>query len=362
MKTAVFAIILLYFAGQSSSQKVWKCQVDSDYPEKCIFNSVEIKTGDNVVLSAENSMEKSIETIDFKASTVETIPPQLFQSFTNLKNLWIVGHKLETIENDTFENATNLRNMYLNYHDLKSLEENTFEGANNLSMIHVCCGAMAKIDPKAFDGLSELEILILGRNKIDLIDPATFQGLVKLNKLYLDHNQLEKLNSNTFKTLENLHWIKLNGNRLETLPKDLFLNNLKIDTIELQENRLSLVPSDIFSHLTNLNKLSLSNNECVDVDFESNAYNQTQEIEKSLESCTITFHKYVKLTYKLDKVLEENQGIKESISAIAEDVEKIKEKGVIATAECKPVKTDFDCVKDLGQRIKELQDKICFIA
>lgn len=364
----IFAVIFLVLAGHSMGQKVLKCQEDIQDPNKCVFNSVEIKSGEDIVLSAENSTENSIETVDFKSSKLQSIPPQLFETFVNLKNLWIVGHKLETIEPNTFENATSLKNLYLNYHEMKNLERDSFEGANNLSMMHICCGALMEINSSAFNGLTELEILILGRNKIQSIEPGTFDVLVKLSKLYLDYNQIEKLHPDTFKQVVNLHWIKLNGNRLEVLPKNLFINNGKLDTIELQDNRLGLVPSDIFSHLTNLNQLFLSSNECVDLNLEVNAINKTQEIEKSLENCTPTFYKYVKLTSKLDQLLEENKVIRESLSAIATDVKDIKENAGISTsreaktAECTPRPSDFDCLNDLGDKIRTLQNKICYIA
>jgi Leucine-rich repeat (LRR) protein len=315
MKVTIFAIILLFFDGQSMGQKVFKCQIDRENHEKCYFNSVEFRVGDDATFgfsSDSNVTAASIETIGFKSSTVETIPTQLFETFENLKYLYINYANFKTIQKSQFENATQLKNLYLNGLEVKTLERNSFP--SNLLLIDFCCGALEKVDPGAFEGLAVLDFLVLGRNKIRSIHPETFESLKKLRILYLDYNQLEILHPDTFKALANLRYIKLDSNRLETLPRDLFINNRKLDFIELQENRLSLVPNNLFSHLTNLNKLLLWGNECMNENFEANANSRTLEIQKSMEKCSKFFYKFVKMSDKLDQVLKENQEIKEMIS------------------------------------------------
>jgi hypothetical protein len=131
MKLLLFIGTLILLISQISSQKVITCVIIvpvDDYPG-CRF-SVKIAQSESVTIEMypSNSDAEKIENVQFKSSSVYTIPPEIFTKFPNLKSLVAANQDIQEIRAETFVNAKNLIELDLHVNGISELRPDTFKG------------------------------------------------------------------------------------------------------------------------------------------------------------------------------------------------------------------------------------------
>jgi hypothetical protein len=94
----------------------------------------------------------SITEVDFQASSIYYLPPQLFDVFVNLKYLNAYYQNIREIKPNTFRNARKLEELTLAANGFDHLYANMFEGAVNLKGLGVNNMQIKIVDENAFSG------------------------------------------------------------------------------------------------------------------------------------------------------------------------------------------------------------------
>ncbi len=94
----------------------------------------------------------SITEVDFQASSIYYLPPQLFDVFVNLKYLNAYYQNIREIKPNTFRNAGKLEELSLAANGFDHLYANMFEGAVNLKVLGVNNMQIKIVDENAFSG------------------------------------------------------------------------------------------------------------------------------------------------------------------------------------------------------------------
>lgn len=162
------------------------------------------------------------------------IPSELFEKFTNLKNLIANGIQIEVIEESSFDKADNLEILRLSNNKIKELSHGTFQN------------------------MRKLKTLDLSRNKIEYIHPQAFYGTDSLERLYLSENNIQKLPLTVFETLEKLSFLSLETNHIEEIDVRMFHSNKLIKSLGLSNNSIKELPHELFVNFENLTDLSVS--------------------------------------------------------------------------------------------------------
>jgi Leucine-rich repeat (LRR) protein len=231
----------------------------------CIFTSENVGKGETVHIKTEHeggTTDSGITRVEFRASTIYSIPPELFTTFRNLKRLTMVGQGLRTKHLCTRQ----------------KLEKSEF--ASQLVII---------IDEDTLKGADNLIGLLLGFNGIKNIDGKSFSHCPKLYGLELGGNQLTSFHENTLNNLGELHEFSLWSNQVTTLHQNTFRDTLCLERLHLEASKLRVLSKTIFSQLTKLDHLSLAGNYCIDKDYLSNAFENMATIEQDLLNCTVAY-------------------------------------------------------------------------
>jgi hypothetical protein len=94
----------------------------------------------------------SITEVDFQASSIYYLPPQLFDMFVNLKFLNAYYQNIREVRPNTFRNARKLEELILAANGFDHLYADMFEGAVNLRELHCNNMQVKVIDENAFSG------------------------------------------------------------------------------------------------------------------------------------------------------------------------------------------------------------------
>ncbi len=132
MKLLLFIGTLILLISRISSQKVITCVIIvpvDDYPG-CRFSNIKIAQNESVTIEMypSNSDAEKIEKIQFKSSSVYTIPPEIFTKFPNLKSLFAASQDIQEIRAETFVNAKNLIELDLQLNGISELRPDTLKG------------------------------------------------------------------------------------------------------------------------------------------------------------------------------------------------------------------------------------------
>jgi Leucine-rich repeat (LRR) protein len=154
-------------------------------------------------------------------------------------------NQIEEIDSKTFESFTNLKYLFLNGNKLRRIEPNTFKSLDKLLQLTIYDNQIEEIDATMFETLVNLKELDLSCNKLKRIGSNLFSRLVKLEKLYLIDNQIEEIDENSFVSLTNLHELKLENNKLTRFIRKWFenLSSKSVKLVDLRKN-----PADVVSY------------------------------------------------------------------------------------------------------------------
>jgi hypothetical protein len=177
------------------------------------INVLEVKA-DQIQLSL-------IDWCDKSGSELECLMPDVFQGFTNLKQLDLSQHHLKRLPDNCFNGLSNLGCLDLSNNQLKFLRPNLFQGLFNLKHLALNDNQLSTL-VNTFTGLANLKYLLVGNNQLEYIDPDAFQPLKRLSILCLEKNKLQSIDSGVFKDLDTLCNLRLIGNDFPPLHPDIF--------------------------------------------------------------------------------------------------------------------------------------------
>lgn len=159
-----------------------------------------------------------------------------------------------------FQNYTNLKQLNISHIDLQQIRAPNFEGARSLSTLIASHNELTEILSSVFSNAKELRTVDLSHNQINRIDPFAFDESQHLTDLNLSHNNLSTLDNRTFSTLPNLERLNLGYNLFEVIENVLFDNLQRMKILNLNQNRLHRLPCPIFSQLKSIELLNLTEN------------------------------------------------------------------------------------------------------
>jgi len=187
-------------------------------------------------------------------SELESLAPDVFQGFTNLKQLDLKDHHLKRLPVTCFNGLSNLACLDLSHNQLSILCLDLFQGLINLKHLELNHNKLSSLGSNTFTGLNNLMYLSISDNQLEFIDPDAFQPLRSLSHLCLRNNKLKSLDSGVFKDLNSFCNLNLVGNEFAPLHPDIFKQLSKFNLVmEVQS-----LASDTFifspQHLLNESK------------------------------------------------------------------------------------------------------------
>lgn len=184
-----------------------------------------------------NSIADEKREIIFDNCTLNELPLGMFESFPNIKTVYIWHTKLKKLTKEVFQNAKNLASLDLSKNEIAMLDRYTFYSAKLLTHMD------------------------LSSNAIESIHVDAFAGLNVLNVLNMDTNKLQFIPSNSFAQLTELKTIRLSHNLIKMIPVELFGQNTRLQNIYLNDNAIEwMFGEQTFRHLQYVNEFDLHNN------------------------------------------------------------------------------------------------------
>ena len=147
--------------------------------------------------------------------TGATLPRELFQGLTSLKQLDLSGH------------------FHFPPNPLTTLEAGIFEGLDALEELNMYRNRLTTLEVGAFDGLSSLTSLDLGDNELASLEAGVFRGLSSLTSLDLSINELTSLEKGVFGELTSLDTLSLHSNPLTEIDSFVFTDPVNLERLEL---------------------------------------------------------------------------------------------------------------------------------
>jgi len=264
---------------------------------------------------------RSLETLVLKRLPLATIYPSTFDSFVNLKELYIsymdsqftisdgaFGHSSTSLKNldlrwnnlrnvhflsaERFPNLTHL-DLSANYELNKGLTNSSFATLSELRSLGLQDIGITEVQQSMFTGLSRLRNLDLSYNSIGTIGSSafhlmpeltefkllyspsvvsfqldSFRGVNALQYLVLDGSLLDYAHFwSVIETLDNLVELNLGGTGLTAIRDYAFRHNTKLNTLVLDDNKISSInEKTFFGPRYTLLTLDLSSNNIHSVD------------------------------------------------------------------------------------------------
>lgn len=258
------------------------------------------------VLNLSNSNIQKIESDAFKnfwptvkqfvldQNYIETLPLDIFKSFTNLKSINLQLNKLQKLYSKQFENVTveqlnlsknnldnisgafdflNVQFLDISYNKLVEIPSFTFKNMKVMSYFNYLNDAELRLSnnliSKVYNGSfvlkGNLRKLTLSYNYLTKLENNTFENLQTLKSLYIDNNLIEELQPAAFRFLKELLFLNLSSNRLSFIPFGVFSELNELKRLSLDSNNLMSLQDTSFTGLSSLEILNISNNNIKDL-------------------------------------------------------------------------------------------------
>ncbi|XP_029606436.1 podocan [Salmo trutta] len=282
---------------------------DAGLPENMFNNSDSLEVlimSSNFLRYVPRSLPSSIYRLHLKSNKLEKIPSGVFDSLTQLRELYLQNNLLsnEGMDNETFSQLTSLEYLDLSNNNLSVVPHGLPRG---LILLHLERNSIHSIPGDALTACRKLEYLLLHNNQLhsQSIHHAAFQGLKKLHTLHMYNNQLErvpralprraktlmllhntinvierndlvflysltelnlsynrltspKLHREAFRKLRLLVTLDLSGNALHFLPLGL---PRSLQVLRVKDNQLNSIPEGALQGMTKLRDINLSHNQ-----------------------------------------------------------------------------------------------------
>ncbi|ENN74884.1 leucine-rich repeat and immunoglobulin-like domain-containing nogo receptor-interacting protein 3 isoform X2 [Dendroctonus ponderosae] len=261
---------------------------DSDLVTKVILSHCGIKSVDNGAFKTVKYL--TYLDLSYNLLTTEEISPEIFKGTYNntvyeplmLEDLDLSHNEIHSLPHNIFEHLTTLKQLNLAGNNLRVLDPPTqmaLSGLTNLQVLNIADNDLTDLVEDAVRNLQKLRILNLTMNLLDFV-PDTLSLLSNsLEAVYLDHNlifeitdesflgvkgikvlsltnlpRLQYVNANSFAHLQNLSILYLSDNpSLTTIDRDAFGKGQVLEELYLHSNSLQ----DLHYNLTNWSALRL---------------------------------------------------------------------------------------------------------
>jgi Leucine-rich repeat (LRR) protein len=130
-------VLIIISISQVFGQKLLVCQVTGN---TCTFKEKIVNKNEQVVIVADNkgsTTNADIKEVKFEASSIYSVPTELFTIFKNLEGLSMAGQEVQEIKPNTFKSAINLKRLNLANNLLRKIDEETFDGAYKITHLHL---------------------------------------------------------------------------------------------------------------------------------------------------------------------------------------------------------------------------------
>ncbi|XP_061384281.1 chaoptin-like [Danaus plexippus] len=266
-----------------------------------------------------------IHTVDLSYNQLETIPDNCFLKFPRLLYLDLSHNSIKKIELLTFEGMRSIETLLLSYNEIKnmglnfvrfinlkkleldhneltSLSEESVKNLINLEHLNLSSNQLRTIQENSFRGLQKLQEIDLSNNQIKTVQAHLFQSNINLHTVYFSNNYIENIqdgafdgtnitelsitgncivgtiNSNTFLGVH-VDSIDFSGGKITTIGDEAFSNvGGELTCLNLSRNSIEIMSKSCFKNLTALSKLDLSNNDLVEIDFDSRDLKMLEEL------------------------------------------------------------------------------------
>jgi hypothetical protein len=131
MKIVLFIVFLFLIFVKIGAQKTITCKAQIiDNTAGCLFSGVTIGKNENVVISTDpvNLDVNIIIVVQFISSSIDSVPPEIFTKFPNMKWLYAWTQQIQEVRPETFVNAKKLEYLGLHYNALTQLHVDAFKG------------------------------------------------------------------------------------------------------------------------------------------------------------------------------------------------------------------------------------------
>lgn len=178
----------------------------------CFLNNVKLGNESSIEIGGAHlggRTDEDVKFVEILSSTVDIIPPEIFQKFQNLETFGIINSRLskiqlpdcskikslqftscqiENIDQEVFKGCKNLETLQLNYNRLERFHSNILNGLSSLKFLDLFENKLTSLSADFFRHIPNIEKVDFGANRIDAIHPHTFDNLRKLNSVWLDKN------------------------------------------------------------------------------------------------------------------------------------------------------------------------------
>ena len=178
----------------------------------------------------------------------------------NIEKVKIVKHVFIQVSTDLFQNYTNLKEVNMSNNQIFNFSNGFFQYLKNTVDLDISHNSMKIISNNTFSYLEHLQNLILNNNNIEELQPGLFQHLVNLKNLDISHNTIKIISNSTFSYLEHLQNLILNNNNMKELQPGLFQNLVNLQTLDISHNSMNIISNNTFKNLKYLEILNLRDN------------------------------------------------------------------------------------------------------
>jgi hypothetical protein len=246
----IITLVIVFAALTSSTQDVeFSCTFYlSQYEEYiCILEEIELTDPNTRVTfigeHLDNRTNEDVTNVEISFSNTPFIIPEIFTTFTNMKDFRVFFSMLENIS--SIPDTVQLDRMLMTGNRIPRIENNTFITQPSIQRLDFVISSIENVEENAFIGLENCTSLTLMLNSIS------------------------ELHSRTFHPLINARAIDLRGNRLEIIQDELFSQNSKLEILLLENNRINAIsPRFTAAFIGSLEFAFFSNNPCIDRDFD----------------------------------------------------------------------------------------------
>ena len=197
----------------------------------------------------------------FLSGNFRSLPEGVFDSLTDIIDLWVLSPELSSLPAGAFDHLTALRTLKVAGPQLGSLPTGVFDELTKLEELHLTNTRLTGLPNGTFHRLTALTELRLGSNQLRSLPSGILGGLTTLRELDLGNNQLSSLPGGIFGGLSALTQLDLESNELATLPAGIFDGLTALTNLNLRYNELTTLPAGFFGRLTALEILLMTGNE-----------------------------------------------------------------------------------------------------
>ena len=207
---------------------------------------------------------EQVDQLFIRNISIDEISKDLFENYTNLKEVDISNNNISIISNRSFIYLKELNILNISKNKITNLSSDSFSGLKKLSELYLSDNLINVMDDFLFNSTMLLKKLDVSHNRLQSINNNVFRHLIDLEEIVLHHNQITSLNDSLFKRINYLQKLDISDNRISNVD-GLFYNLHLLRILNIANNNLQSINSDTFRDLENLEELYMENNQITEI-------------------------------------------------------------------------------------------------